>query len=618
MSLSLFTKMPRCLCRHNAKTPLCVLLILGLFGCSSIKTPESLKKLSTPNFSVPENHPSFRKRLYVGGSFGQSTLKPDTSNTVFTAAQNNAAASDFRLGIDLHNKLSVELNTSLLGKIDFDQSNELVTPDMSYASASISALIYGLTGASNRSKREGFSGYGRIGYGLVQHGSIVEPFDYSDNSVLLGLGAEYGFNNGLALRAEVTRIDDEATFMGFGGVYRFGMAPKKIGQVFVDASKPLLGAANAQTVVRNGKTYRADNNAEEGADTPVSQSLVKMPQHWSPETSRTDLDGDGVVNSNDLCENTTPDTTVGNHGCGLFDSVLNDLTFKRGSAWLTPKARGVLDELIVTLLAFPEARIQVRAHTDSDGPADLNLDLSTRRAESVVTYLAENGVSELQLDALGLGETEPLETNETEASKKRNRRVELLTLTNVHVSHFALNASGKVSSNTSSSVPMLGAANAVAPKTKDAAAVVADAVSFVAKEPVFPPVSAAQIKPLPHSTYVAGLSLSGILHGVEFEDGSATLTGDAVTQLNSVSSKLKAFPDAKLVVMGHTDNRLSEEESLDLSAQRASSVVNYLISTGITAGRLQAEGYGSSLPLAQNVTDSDRKRNRRIEIRVAQ
>lgn len=111
MSHSLFTKIPRRLCRLNTKTSLCVLLTLGLFGCSSVKTPETLKKLSLPNISIAENDPSFRKRMYVGGSFGQSILKPDTSNTVFTASQNNSAASDFRLGIDLHNQLSVELNT---------------------------------------------------------------------------------------------------------------------------------------------------------------------------------------------------------------------------------------------------------------------------------------------------------------------------------------------------------------------------------------------------------------------------------------------------------------------------------------------------------------------------
>lgn len=620
MSHCLFTKMPRRLCRLNTKTPLCVLLMLGLFGCSSVKTPETLKKLSLPNISISENDPSFRKRMYVGGSFGQSILKPDTSNTVFTASENSAVGSDFRLGIDLHNQLSVELNTSLLGKIDFDQSNELVTPDMSYTSASVSALIYGLTGVSNRSRREGFSGYGRIGYGLVQHASIVEPFDYRDNSVLLGLGAEYGFNNGLALRAEVTRIDDEATFLGFGGVYRFGLAPKQIGQVFVDAAKPVLGAANAKTVVHNGKTYRVNNVSEEDghALTSVAEALAQAkaqqsPQLWKPKTSRHDLDGDGVVNSLDQCENTIPNTTVGTHGCGMFDSVLSNVTFKRGSSWLTPKARGELDELVVTLLAFPEARIQVRAHTDSDGPADLNMDLSTRRAESVVAYLSEKGVSELQLVALGLGEEEPIDTNETEASKKRNRRVELLTLTNVHQSHFANNAV------TTNNVPMLGAANPAAPKTKTAAAeAVTKAVNFVPKEPVFPPMAAAKIDPLPNSTYIAGMSLGGILHGVDFDTGSAKLTLDATSRLDSVSNELKAFPDAKLVIMAHTDDQLSEEESLDLTAQQASSVVNYLVSTGIAAQRLQAEGFGSSLPLAQNVTDRDRQRNRRVEIRVIQ
>lgn len=602
MSLSLSTFLPDCLSRMKATVPVTVCLTVGLFGCSSFTTPNVIKKLSLPDISIPENDPSFRRRLYVGGSFGQSTLNPDTDETVFTVSNSKSTASQFRLGMDLHNKLSVELETSVLGSADFAQNGT----DVSYTSASLSALIYGLTGVQNRSRREGWSGYGRLGYGLVQHSSIVEPFDYSDNSVLLGLGAEYGFRNGLALRADVTRVDNEATVLGFGGVYRFGMTPRNIGQVFVNAAKPALGAArtnvaqDGRTITRSGQ-WGQGNSSDQAAKPGKSRSLIA--QLWQPKVSKNDNDGDGVLNTSDDCAATALRTIVNKSGCGMFDAVMSDVTFKPGSVWLTPRARGALDSLTITLLAFPEARIQVRAHTDSDGPADLNLGLSARRAESVVAYLQEQGIGELQLETLGLGESTPIDSNDTKAGKKRNRRVELVTLPNVDhqtilnsdAAIAAVNISQPVS-KAKTSAPKLAAAKPAAP--------------------VFPPMSGVKIEALPKSAYVAGLSLGGILHNVGFKDNTATLTPESMPALQSVSEKLSKHPNVQITVMGHTDNQLSEEESRNLSMKQAESVVKQLVSLGVDAARMSAEGYGSNLPLAQNLTKADRQRNQRIEIRV--
>jgi len=352
---------------------LTVLLCFSLVGCSSIKTPdliknvslpESIKRFSLPNLGLSKNDPSFRKRVYAGGGFGQSALKPDTSGTVFNVSNSSALASQFRLGMDVHNRLSFELDTSVLGKAQFAEGNNT---DVSYTSASINALFYGLTGNRNRSTRQGFSGYGKLGYGVVQHGSIVEPFDYSQKSVMLGVGAEYGFQNGLAVRTEVTRLASDATVFGIGGIYRFGMAPSSIGQVFANAAAPALGAANAQTIVRNGKVFNVSDGSGTATSSMVASGTVQQEYDepgWVSKISDNDLDGDGIENSVDRCVNSAVNSTVAKNGCGLFDAILSDVTFKSGSDWLTPRARGSLDKLAVTLLAFPEARVQVRAHTD--------------------------------------------------------------------------------------------------------------------------------------------------------------------------------------------------------------------------------------------------------------
>ena len=598
MSLTLSTYLPGCLRRMKASAPLTVLVTFSLVGCSSIKTPNVISKISMPEINIAENDPSFRKRLYAGGSFGKSSLKPDTEGTVFTVSNSSSTASQFRLGMDLHNQLSVELDTSVLGTAEFAQANT----DVSYTSASINALFYGLTGVQNRSRREGFSGYGRLGYGIVQHGSIVEPFDYSKNNLILGFGGEYGFRNGFALRAEVTRIDSEANVFGLGGIYRFGMAPESIGQVFVNAAKPALGAANTQVAhggrILNGRAQRGQNNSRgQSASTPSLAASV-----WKPKASKRDLDGDGVANASDTCADTVHGTTVDNSGCGMFDAVLSDVTFKPGSAWLTPRARGSLDKVSVTLLAFPEARIQVRAHTDSEGPADINLGLSARRAESVVAYFQEKGVAELQLETIGLGESQPIDTNESKEGRKRNRRVELMTLPNIDAQTMIDNDA------------MLAAISIdKADSAKQSAA--KSTVPWRA-EPVFPPMSGVKIEPLPKSALVAGLSIGGILRDVQFSDGTATLTAQSKTMLKSVSRQLSQFPKVRVVVMGHTDNQRSVAESKALSQAQAKSVVDHLVSLGIAGERLSAEGFGSSLPVAQNLTDADRARNQRIELRV--
>lgn len=607
MSPYLPTFLSGCFSRKSLSAQLTVLVTFGLVGCSTVKTPKILSKLSVPDMSIPENDPSFRKRLYAGGSFGKSKLKPDTSGTVFTVEDGDAASTHFRLGMDLHNKLSVELDTSVLGTATFAQGSGT---DVSYSSASVSALFYGLTGVKNRSRREGWSGYGRIGYGIVQHGSIVEPFDYSKNNVLVGFGAEYGFRNGIALRTEMTRIDDEATVVGLGGIYRFGMAPKRIGQVFVDAARPALGAANT-TVGRGGRTLNGTGSGRynsgrgaiaQGASEGVMQSMVQ--RAWQPKVTKNDSDGDGVPNAKDTCADTVAYTVVNNAGCGMFDAVLSDVTFKPGSSWLTPRARGELDGLIVNLLAFPEARIQIRAHTDSDGPADINLGLSARRAESVVTYLQEKGISELQLETLGLGESQPIDSNETKEGRKRNRRVDIKTLPNIDSQQLFDNEA------------MLAAVKADAtPPTQQAAA--KTSVPWRA-EPAFPPISGVKIEPLPKSAFVAGLSIGGVLRDVNFDEGTDTLTDQSKSALQSVYSELAKFPAVSVVVMGHTDNQLSKEQSQVLSLKQATAVVNHLIALGTEASRLSAEGYGSGLPVAQNLTAADRRRNQRIELRVVE
>ncbi len=85
--------------------------------------------------------------------------------------------------------------------------------------------------------------------------------------------------------------------------------------------------------------------------------------------------------------------------------------------------------------------------------------------------------------------------------------------------------------------------------------------------------------------------------------------------LQKVLALLKSRPDLKLEVQGHTDNVGSDDYNLKLSDARAASVAAWLVSKGITADRLTAQGYGMRQPIADNGSDEGRAKNRRVELR---
>ena len=103
---------------------------------------------------------------------------------------------------------------------------------------------------------------------------------------------------------------------------------------------------------------------------------------------------------------------------------------------------------------------------------------------------------------------------------------------------------------------------------------------------------------------------------LKFQTGSDKLSTDGQAELSAVVGTLKACPDAKLTVVGHTDNTGTDAINGPLSEARAKSVVGYLVSQGIPADALTSKGSGSSEPIASNDTEAGRAENRRTEINV--
>jgi OOP family OmpA-OmpF porin len=141
-----------------------------------------------------------------------------------------------------------------------------------------------------------------------------------------------------------------------------------------------------------------------------------------------DSDADGVVDSQDKCPDTPKGDRVDAVGCSFKDEIkLPGVVFETNKADLLPESIPVLEGAIATLKRYPDLKIQVAGHTDSRGSDAYNLDLSARRAATVLKFLQDGGVTN-DISSRGYGERQPVANNNTEEGRQQNRRVVLRVL----------------------------------------------------------------------------------------------------------------------------------------------------------------------------------------------
>lgn len=102
---------------------------------------------------------------------------------------------------------------------------------------------------------------------------------------------------------------------------------------------------------------------------------------------------------------------------------------------------------------------------------------------------------------------------------------------------------------------------------------------------------------------------------IDFRAGSKELLPEAGALLDELATALLAHPElAQVEVQSHTNNASPPVVSMQLSQQRAEAIVSQLVDRGVPAGRLRAQGYGDSQPIAPNTTDFGRKKNERVQV----
>lgn len=149
-----------------------------------------------------------------------------------------------------------------------------------------------------------------------------------------------------------------------------------------------------------------------------------------------DSDGDGILDTEDACpkEQGKPTSDPKTHGCpdavrveGTQIVLLQQVNFETARDEIKAESFGLLEQVVAALKQHPEiARVAVDGHTDGKGAEKTNINLSQRRALSVVRWLTEHGIDARRLEARGFGPRRPVADNTTEAGRAKNRRVEFL------------------------------------------------------------------------------------------------------------------------------------------------------------------------------------------------
>ena len=94
-----------------------------------------------------------------------------------------------------------------------------------------------------------------------------------------------------------------------------------------------------------------------------------------------------------------------------------------------PESFALLDQVAQVLLDVPALRLSVEGHTDSVGVEEMNVKLSQARADSVRAYLVRKGIAEERVEAVGHGSRRPVASNQAEAGRAQNRRIEFRLIT---------------------------------------------------------------------------------------------------------------------------------------------------------------------------------------------
>ena len=137
------------------------------------------------------------------------------------------------------------------------------------------------------------------------------------------------------------------------------------------------------------------------------------------------------------------DAEVKRVGEGIVVEFKERILFGFDKSDLSSSAQQNLNRLVDVLKKYPDTNIEVIGHTDDKGSDQYNQGLSERRANSVSSYLKNNGVNSSRITTKGMGESDPKVANDSDANRSENRRVEFVITANQKMVQDAKRESGQ-------------------------------------------------------------------------------------------------------------------------------------------------------------------------------
>ncbi len=217
----------------------------------------------------------------------------------------------------------------------------------------------------------------------------------------------YGFEPGTVVEMQV--VADEHDPGMCSGIIPGGEPTAADDAPAEDDDAEREGGAGLTPAVQAPVAPGADQDAEDGEDGADQDAA-------DGDASAYDIEVECVVYRHSLVE--IEETEV---------RILEQILFAFDSDEILEASFGLMGQIAASVRDNPQlTRIEIQGHTDNQGLAEHNSDLSQRRADSVKAWLVENGVGEERLTAMGYGPTEPIASNDTDENRARNRRVQFV------------------------------------------------------------------------------------------------------------------------------------------------------------------------------------------------
>ncbi len=211
----------------------------------------------------------------------------------------------------------------------------------------------------------------------------------------------------------------------------------KDGILDVDDACPDVPGVKNDDPKKNGCPPPKDSDGDgitddvDACPTEAGVANVDPSKHGCPAPK--DTDGDGILDAEDACPDKAgpADPDPKKHGCPKAQidkgqiKIIEQVQFATNSAKILPASDPVLNAVLEILRDHPEiTKVNVEGHTDNRGGKGHNKDLSKRRAASVAKWLVDKGIEAKRLSSAGFGMERPLDSNDTEDGRQKNRRVE--------------------------------------------------------------------------------------------------------------------------------------------------------------------------------------------------